>query len=308
MNSSLPFVSVIVPTFNDRDCLQRCLQALSYQSYPPDSYEIVVVDNSPSPNPRLPPLMAEFPTIVLAYEPRRGSYAARNHGLHLAQGSVIAFTDDDCVPALDWLEKGVDWLIRHPDCGLVAGRIRTFARNPDAPTAAELYDSRHFLQQKTYVARYHFGATANLFTFKSRFDSVGLFNSDLYSGGDREWGERVFAAGYPLLYANDVVIDHPARHSLRELCTKTLRVTIGTHYLERTNHQSFAALLAEALPQIRPHLSYARDRWEDPSIQGWQRKLGCYFIYLVLRYIKWGKHIQLYLSYHWLRPLKAKLK
>ncbi|QQE66397.1 hypothetical protein GFS31_30950 [Leptolyngbya sp. BL0902] len=299
VNETHPLISVIIPVFNDADCLKPCLQALAQQTYPQDRYEVIVVDNSPTPDPNLPPLAAQFPWVVLAHEPQRGSYAARNHGLGLAKGSIIAFTDADCLPAATWLERGADWLRRHPDCGFVAGQIRFFFQNPDAPTAAELYDSRHFLQQKTYAEEYHFGATANLFTFKSRFEAVGLFNSRLYSGGDREWGERVFAAGYPSLYADDVVIDHPARHSFGELRRKVLRVTVGDHELSQTNDQALTAFLAGVLPEFKPSLRYAVACMKDPTIPGWRRKLDCYVTYLALRYLKAGKRLQLYFSHRW---------
>ncbi len=299
MNTPIPFVSVIVPVFKDADYLRHCLQRLAQQTYPHDHYEIIVVDNSPTPDPDLLPLANEFSSVVLAHEPQRGSYAARNHGLSLAQGSIMAFTDGDCRPALDWMEKGVGWLTRHPDCGFVAGQVRFFFRNPASPTLAELYDSLHFLQQKTYVEAYQFGATANLFTFKSRFENVGLFNSNLFSGGDQEWGKRVAAAGYRLLYADDAIIDHPARHSFRELRTKAIRVTIGDHNRSNANDRPFRDFFAETLPEFKPHLQYAADRFADPSIEGWRQKLGCYFIYLSIRYLKASKRIQLYLTHRW---------
>lgn len=313
VNVSLPFVSVIIPVFNDTQRLRQCLQALAQQTYPRDRYEVLVVDNSPTPDPSLSLLVTEAVevqglSLVLAHEPRRGSYAARNHGLSLAQGDVLAFTDSDCIPDVDWLEKGVSWLTRHPDCGFVAGRIRFFFQNPDAPTIPEIYDSLHFLQQKVYVEQLRFGATANLFTFKTCFDSVGLFNSDLFSGGDREWGERVFAAGYAQQYADDVVIAHPARHSFHELRTKAVRVTIGDHYLNNANDSSFMTFFAGVLPEFKPHLKYGLDRLADPEIKGLRRKLGCYFMYLFIRYVKASKRIQLYLAHHWLRPRQLKSK
>lgn len=303
-----PFVSVIIPVFNDTNRLLKCLQSLAQQTYPQGLYEVIVVDNSPSPDPNLLPLPDQFPNLVLAHEPRAGSYSARNHGLNLAQGTIMAFTDSDCLPNLDWVEKGVNWLTQNPNCGLVAGQIRFFFRDPKSPTVPELYDSLHFLQQKTYVEEYHFGATANLFTFKARFEEIGLFNSDLLSGGDKDWSQRVFSAGYSLLYADDVIIRHPARHSFQEVRTKIIRVTTGYHNLSGANDRSFGALLAEVLPDLKPHIRYAIDRFQDPKIQGWRRKLGCYLIYIAMRYIRTWKRIQLYLSYHLNLMLKPTTK
>jgi cellulose synthase/poly-beta-1,6-N-acetylglucosamine synthase-like glycosyltransferase len=48
----------------------------------------------------------------------------------MARGEIVAFTDSDCIPATDWIEKGVDNLLRIPNCGLVAGEIAVFFKDP----------------------------------------------------------------------------------------------------------------------------------------------------------------------------------
>ena len=61
---------------------------------------------------------------------------------------------------------------------------------------------------------------------------VGLFDAALKSGGDREWGNRVFNAGLPVNYADDVRVLHPARHSADEYFSKLRRIVHG-HYALR---------------------------------------------------------------------------
>lgn len=56
---------------------------------------------------------------------------------YLIAKDIIAFTDSDCIPAKDWIEKGVRNLLNIPNCGLVAGR--DFFKNPSKPNAIELY-------------------------------------------------------------------------------------------------------------------------------------------------------------------------
>jgi len=100
--TSTPFVSVIIPVYNDPERLKTCLQALEEQTYPQSSYEVIVVDNGSDES--IEPIVTEFNQAKAGYEPHPGSYAARNKGLSLARGEVIAFTDADCIPALDWIE------------------------------------------------------------------------------------------------------------------------------------------------------------------------------------------------------------
>lgn len=73
----------------------------------------------------------------------------------------------------------------------------------------------------------HFGATANIFTTRATMGRVGAFDARLMSGGDREWGQRVHAAGLPVLYAPDVVVCHPARRTFREHAGRLRRVLGG---------------------------------------------------------------------------------
>ncbi len=297
-NESLPFVSVIIPVFNDSIRLQLCLDALARQTYPVHLFEVIVVDNNPEKDTEIIRLAAQFNAVRAFYESRRGSYAARNLGIHQARGTVMAFTDSDCIPDPDWIEKGVSSLLKTPDCGLVAGKIRFFFKNPSDPTAAEIYDSLNLLKQEEYLKEYHFGATANVFTFKAVFAEVGLFNAQLQSGGDQEWGKRVFAAGFKQVYAEDVVISHPARSTLRELQKKTARVTEGNYYLSGLNSQPLSSFLRDTLREVKPHLRYLLEIFGDNRINGFWTKINYYFIYISLRYIRCWKRMELYFKNH----------
>lgn len=220
-----PFVSVVIPVFNDAERLKLCLAALEHQTYPQNLYEVIVVDNDSAES--VEPVVSQFSQAIALFESLRGSYAARNKGILQAQGEIIAFTDSDCIPAADWLEKGTAQLLNTPHCGLVAGEIKFFFKTPDRPTGIELYDTLTYFKQKDYVEKDRFGATANVFTLRRVLDDVGFFNAQLKAGGDREWGQRVFAAGYKQSYANDVCVAHPARASLTEVLEKAVRVAKG---------------------------------------------------------------------------------
>ena len=219
------FVSVIIPVYDDFQQLKKCLHALEDQTYPKGSYEVVVVDNGSSES--IEPVVAGFGQALAVREGRIGSYAARNKGLSLARGEVIAFTDSDCIPEPDWIEGGVARLRGTVGCGLVAGKVETFFEDPLRPTAVELYESATAFPQRRYVELRKYGATANLFTFKSVFEDVGPFDEGLRSGGDYEWGRRVHSSGYGQVYADDVRVWHPARRSFGQLRGKIVRVAGG---------------------------------------------------------------------------------
>ncbi|NJL49313.1 MAG: glycosyltransferase [Leptolyngbyaceae cyanobacterium SM2_5_2] len=223
-----PFVSVIIPVYNDSVRLRLCLEALAQQTYGANHYEVIVVDNGSDIEQKTEALVAEFSPVVYAQESAPGSYAARNKGIALAKGEFLAFTDSDCIPDQNWLEKGVKHLIDNPDCGMVAGRIDVFNKNPDQPTPVELYEQVVFgFPQERILRDYQSAVTANILTRKSVIDNVGSFKANLKSGGDGEWSRRVHAAGYGQLYAEDALVNHPARSTIDEVSNRVARYAGG---------------------------------------------------------------------------------
>ncbi|MGA9379701.1 MAG: glycosyltransferase [Phormidium sp.] len=235
-----PFVSVIIPVFNNPIGLKRCLQSLKNQTYPDNLYEVIVVDNGSNIEENIADIVADYQPAILTNESQPGSYSARNKGISIAQGSVIAFTDADCIPASDWIEQGIKILLENPQSGFVAGKIQTSFKEPNQPNSIELYESLWYpLPQKEFVEKYHFGATANLFTFASIIQQVGVFDHSLKSNGDREWGQRVYHAGYQPLYAEEICVTHPARHSLQQLYSRARRIIGGRYDLQQKQETSF---------------------------------------------------------------------
>jgi glycosyltransferase involved in cell wall biosynthesis len=156
----VPRVSIIIPVFNQARDLARCLAALERQTYPPDRFDVIVVDNG-SDEP-IGPVAERFSCVRAISEPAPGSYAARNRGIEASRGALLAFTDADCLPAANWIECGVRAVQRLPGAGMVAGQIAMTFYDPDKPTAVELCESIFGLPQEMFLA-WGFGATANLF-------------------------------------------------------------------------------------------------------------------------------------------------
>lgn len=261
-----PLVSVIVPVYNNSELLRKCLAALENQTYSRELYEVVVVDNASEED--INGVVTDFERSRLTYESKPGSYVARNKGISVAKGEVIAFTDSDCIPAKDWIEKGVAHLFKVDNCGLVAGKIEFFFHNLDNPTAIEFYDS-FGINQKKYVGE-NFGATANVFTFATVVEKVGLFNSKLKSNGDREWGNRVFASGYQISYADEVRVKHPARDSWKQLYKKAIRIIGGKYDLAKEQNRLSDATWE--LPKLlKPPVRFFLGRLADKRLKGNQK-------------------------------------
>ena len=98
--SKPPFISIVIPAYNEEKFLPKCLTALSHQSYPKDRYQIIVVDNNSKDTTGA--IAKKFGAKVLV-EKHQGHVYSINTGLKNATGDIYAMTDADSIPSKDWL-------------------------------------------------------------------------------------------------------------------------------------------------------------------------------------------------------------
>ncbi len=257
----LPRVTVVIPVYNDVERLRLCLDALVEQDYPADRLDVVVVDNASTVDLR--PALPDDDRFVMVGETRKGSYAARNAGLDVATGEVLAFTDADCRPWRDWLSTAVAMLQGPGAPDAVGGRIRlVFRDGPEPTTGPELYESVHGFDQERFVTTFHFAATANLVATSAAVRGVGGFDPALQSGGDDDFGHRLAASGRRLAYAPDAVVDHPSRPTWSELTTKSVRIAKGMADL--TGSAPLRESLRAAAGELRAGTTVWLTIWRKP--------------------------------------------
>lgn len=97
-------LSIIVPVYNVRPFLEKCVDSLLAQDLPPEEYEIILVDDGSTDGggELCDRLMDQHPAIRVIHQVNQGLSAARNAGLSLAQGEYVQFVDSD-----DWIESHV---------------------------------------------------------------------------------------------------------------------------------------------------------------------------------------------------------
>ena len=113
-----PFVSVVVPAYNAELTVCECIEALLNQSLCNEGYEVIVIDNNSSDDTAR--LINSYPEIRYEFEAVKGPASARNRGLYVARGEIIAFTDADCVPSKTWLED-ITRPFQNSDCDICGG-------------------------------------------------------------------------------------------------------------------------------------------------------------------------------------------
>ena len=269
--TTLPTVSVIIPVRDGAAGLTLCLAAIARQSYPRDLLDVVVVDNGSRED--LSRALPADPRFALIREERPGSYAARNAGLAHATGEVLAFTDGDCIPDQEWIERGVEALSAEPRPDAIGGRIHlTFPAGRPANGPQHFEDVLGFPQQR-YVEELSFSATANLMVWRDASDRVGPFDPTLRSGGDLDWGRRLVAGGGVLRYADAAVVDHPARDTWGELGRKTVRVAQGISDQRSDDDLATGRIVRDVAHELRTAVSIWWRVWRQPRPTGTRAKV-----------------------------------
>lgn len=98
-----PFISVVIPAFNEEKYISMVLKSLFSQSLPKNEYEVIVVDNGSVD--KTAQIAQEFGAKVVKYNKIQGVSAARQAGVDNAEGEIVAFTDADAFLPGDWLKN-----------------------------------------------------------------------------------------------------------------------------------------------------------------------------------------------------------
>ena len=222
-----PKISVVVPHFSDLAGLDICLTALTEQSLPAEDFEIIVADNaSPQGEAAVGAVVAGRARLVVVNE--RGAGPARNGGVKIARGEILAFIDSDCKADRLWLEAGVRGL---ESFDFVGGKVMVSVDDPARPTPAEAFETVFAFDFENYIKRKGFTGSGNMFCPRRVFDAVGGFRVGVSE--DVDWSHRATAMGYRLGYAPDAIVSHPARRTWPELRAKVGRVNAETYGVMR---------------------------------------------------------------------------
>jgi len=207
--ASLPFISVVIPTYNRPWQMASCLRSFEQTDYPRNRFELVIVDDG-SPN-TLDQIVAPFRDkfqLNLIKQANAGAGSARNTGAAAARGDYIAFTDDDCVPAADWLSTLAKAVKENPDEGFGGLTFNALPNNPCSTASQLLIDYLHNYYFPADENR--FFASNNVIFSKKQFEQIGGFDTRFPRAGaeDRDFCRRWLAEGYGLTYVPQAKINH----------------------------------------------------------------------------------------------------
>ena len=250
-----PFVSVIVPTHDRPDQLTRCLDSLLALQYP--HYEIIIVDNAPATDVTIELVKKHSqstPQIRYVREDRQGPSWARNRGIMIARGDILAFTDDDVVVDAHWLTELVRGFKSDEQVLCTTGLVLP----QELDTAAQFlfeevggynkgFSQRSFrfysnrrLPLHPYIAE-RFGTGASMALKADYLREIGGFDPALGRVGPVRCSQdialffQVLASGATLVYTPASIAYHLHRRDYNSLCRQTFNHSVGyTAYLTKS--------------------------------------------------------------------------
>lgn len=212
--------SVVIPMRGSREKIHRCLNSVLQQEHFSESFEVIAVCTDKESFDASKEYASSIKCIYIGPSV---AGVARNAGVMVATGQVLAFTDDDCVASPRWLYHASTFYARY-GYSLFAGAVYWTVAYPS--NIAECVDMSIHLKQREYTQLHGFGATCNLFVKRETFINYGGFRQDLISNEDEELCLRI-NSGDAIPLADDAIVYHPPRTSIRGLCAKGYRLGIG---------------------------------------------------------------------------------
>lgn len=239
MSQRQPFFSIIVPTYGRPGQLYACLQSLARLDYPAHDFEVIVVDDGSKTPPES--VVASFRAqlnITLLTQPHAGPATVRNIGARHAKGEFLAFTDDDCAPAPDWLQTLAARFATASDC-MIGGRILNALPNNPYSTASQLLIDYLYEYYNTDSKQVRFFASNNLATPVDGFHAVGGFDTTfpLAAAEDRDLCDRWLSRGYRMAYAPEVRVYHAHALTIRRFWRQHFNYGRGAFCFHRARSQ-----------------------------------------------------------------------
>ena len=195
-------ISVVIPAYNAEVTLGRCLAALGEQTRPPD--EIILVDDGSTDGTAE---LARRHGVQVISQSNAGPAAARNTGARAARGDLLLFTDADCAPAPEWVER-----MAAPFADpTVAGAKGVYGTTQGELVARfvqieyeDKYDRMRGQPRIDFVDTYSAGYRRDVFLQAGGFDTT----FPTASVEDQEFSFRLAKAGHRLVFVPDASVLH----------------------------------------------------------------------------------------------------
>jgi GT2 family glycosyltransferase len=220
-SGSTPFVTVVVPAYNERAYIGQCLDSLIKSDYPTGHFEVLVLDGGSDDGSRdtVLGLARQHDFVRLLDNPRRIAAAAVNIGIQNARGDVIIILSGHSCVARDFISQNVMYLSK-TGAACVGGPIHSISHSFLGKTISLAMSSPfgvgnalfRYSHKEQHVDTVAFGAYR-----REVFDKVGLFDEDLVYNEDDEFNSRLRKRGGKIFLTPEIESFYHSRTSLGQL-------------------------------------------------------------------------------------------
>jgi GT2 family glycosyltransferase len=240
-------LSVVILTFNRKDHVLDCVRSVIHQNFEGE-YEIIVIDNWSEDGSfeELKSKFSGFSNVKIVRPSKRiGIAAARNYGLKMAAGRIVAFVDDDCIATRLWL-KEINSAFEDESVGCVGGKISLLMVGIEKPRwlGKDTYGILGITNWGEKSKDIYFPIGGNLAIRKDLALKIGGFKEQLGPHGVKVFGEeisisnRVRDSGRRVVYAPKAEVLHKVwrdRVDIENMLKRAYMISVGDYYLYGRN-------------------------------------------------------------------------
>lgn len=272
-------LSVVILTFNRKDHVLDCVQSVTHQNFEGD-YEVIVIDNW-SEDGSFEELKSKFSGFsnfkIVRPSKRIGIAAARNYGLQLSEGRIVAFIDDDCIATKSWLNE-INSVFEDENVGCVGGKITLLMVGIEKPSwvGKDIYGILGITSWGEKSKDIYFPIGGNLAIRKELALKIGGFKEQLGPHSVKVFGEeisisnRVRESGYRVIYAPKAEVLHKVwkeRVKIENLLERAYMISVGDYYLYGRNLGKVLINVGIMFSSLFGYLAF------------WRPNLLCHFFY-----------------------------
>ncbi len=250
-------ISVILPSYNSENTIQKCLKAIQNQSYD-GNYEIILVDSSVDQTPEI--VTKNFPTVnFIHFDKKTDPGTARNMGIEKAKGDIIAFIDSDCIASNDWLEK-IAFAHKSTSYKIIGGVVNNGNAEDDlVGLAGYISEFRDFLPGAPKQTVKHI-PTCNISYKNEIFRNFGKFEGKYYPQEDLVFNHKLCMGGEKILRDPAIHVYHHHRSIFKDYVGHQNRIGAITSKVLKminmegsfiANNRGIALLLFPFLPVVK---------------------------------------------------------
>jgi len=230
-----PYVSVIIPAYNEEAFLPKCLNSLKKQktSIP---FEVIVVDNNSTDNTASIPKRFGYQVIR---ELKKGASSARNAGARHAKGTILVFIDADCIAFYDYIQNISDQFLHKNILDVLCGPCVIYDAGLFIRYCTDqLHYYSHYFSLIRFITRYQLFSSGNFAIKRNVYQKIGGFDesiSNVIEAEDVELACRLNSYGYTILFLSSIKILTSFRRIIKNPIQTGIR---RTYHMLKYLHQS----------------------------------------------------------------------